>query len=178
MYLDNTLRSLSATQSRWTAWSQKQTDHLIALCKEGKLSAREIAKEMGLTRNSVIGKCRRMGLELPGSLYNDMGLTEEQKQERRNKLKRERRLRQPTVRRSILRIPRTHIDMATAFIDTQNLPRVELLELTEQTCRWPYGEAPDIKYCGDKPEEGLPYCAFHCCIAYQPAQPKSNKRAA
>ena len=49
--------------------------------------------------------------------------------------------------------------------------RRTLLELNEDTCRWPIGDpaTPEFFFCGGKPLGGLPYCNFHSRAAYQPA---------
>ena len=51
--------------------------------------------------------------------------------------------------------------------------RRTLLELTEDTCRWPIGDpgSADFFFCGGQPVTSLPYCAYHSRVAYQPAQP-------
>jgi predicted ABC-type ATPase len=45
---------------------------------------------------------------------------------------------------------------------------VSLLELTEDKCRWPIGDpvTSEFFFCGGKPVEGLPYCAYHVGFAY------------
>jgi len=49
--------------------------------------------------------------------------------------------------------------------------RLSLLELNEATCHWPVGDpsSPDFFFCGGKALSGLPYCAQHSRVAYQPA---------
>ena len=49
--------------------------------------------------------------------------------------------------------------------------RLSLQELSEATCHWPVGDpaSPDFFFCGGKALGGLPYCAHHSRIAYQPA---------
>lgn len=44
-----------------TFWTESRVSRLIELVNEGR-SRREIAKELGTTRNSVIGKCNRLAL--------------------------------------------------------------------------------------------------------------------
>lgn len=46
---------------------------------------------------------------------------------------------------------------------------ISLLELTEKTCRYPYGDPqkPGFHFCGGCSLPGLPYCAEHAAIAYQ-----------
>ena len=48
--------------------------------------------------------------------------------------------------------------------------RRTILELTEDTCRWPIGDpgTSDFYFCGGNASSGLPYCAFHSRVAYQP----------
>lgn len=45
---------------------------------------------------------------------------------------------------------------------------VELAELAQQHCRWPYGHGSSILFCGAAHVSGLPYCALHCRRAYRP----------
>ena len=49
--------------------------------------------------------------------------------------------------------------------------RLSLLELNKATCHWPIGDpsSPDFFFCGGKALTGLPYCAHHSRVAYQPA---------
>jgi GcrA cell cycle regulator len=45
-----------------------------------------------------------------------------------------------------------------------------LLELSKERCRWPISTpgAADFRFCGNRPAEGLPYCAGHTRLAYRP----------
>src|SRR5215207_8315401 len=45
------------------------------------------------------------------------------------------------------------------------------MELREGVCCWPLGDptTPAFRYCGARAVGGLPYCAHHDQIAYQPA---------
>jgi GcrA cell cycle regulator len=48
--------------------------------------------------------------------------------------------------------------------------RVQTHELERQHCRWPVdGVGAVTFYCGADQVEGLPYCARHARMAYQPA---------
>jgi hypothetical protein len=35
---------------------------------------------------------------------------------------------------------------------------------------------PDFRFCGLKTDAGVPYCAYHCRIAYQPAGERRRER--
>lgn len=56
--------------------------------------------------------------------------------------------------------------------------RRTLLELNEFTCRWPIGDpgTPDFFFCGTQAVTGLPYCACHSRIAYQPSGDRRRER--
>lgn len=46
-----------------------------------------------------------------------------------------------------------------------------ILSLTERMCKWPVGDPKhqDFHFCGKPSLAGLPYCAEHAALAYQPA---------
>jgi GcrA cell cycle regulator len=56
--------------------------------------------------------------------------------------------------------------------------RRTLLELNEDTCRWPIGDpaSAEFFFCGGKPLTGLPYCSYHSRVAYQPATDRRRDR--
>ncbi|MGE3997707.1 MAG: GcrA family cell cycle regulator, partial [Variibacter sp.] len=56
--------------------------------------------------------------------------------------------------------------------------RCTILQLTEATCHWPVGDpgSPDFFFCGGKSANGLPYCAHHSRIAYQPVHDRRRDR--
>jgi GcrA cell cycle regulator len=56
---------------------------------------------------------------------------------------------------------------------------VTIMELREGVCRWPLGDptTPEFRYCGARAVEGLPYCAHHAQLAYQPAAERKRVRA-
>lgn len=63
---------------------------------------------------------------------------------------------------------------AAPSIDDQQIPtnqRAQLMDLDATRCHWPIGDPlkPDFFYCGGKAWPGLPYCAGHARVAYQPA---------
>lgn len=52
-----------------------------------------------------------------------------------------------------------------------------ILSLTERMCKWPVGDPkhPDFHFCGKPVQAGLPYCAEHAAIAYQPSSKKREE---
>src|SRR5215213_1085709 len=70
----------------------------------------------------------------------------------------------------------------TPLQQTDVVPRSEgvtIMELREGVCRWPLGDptTPAFRYCGARAAEGLPYCAHHAQMAYQPATERKRLRA-
>ncbi|WP_404326886.1 GcrA family cell cycle regulator [Aerophototrophica crusticola] len=53
-----------------------------------------------------------------------------------------------------------------------------ILSLTERMCKWPVGDpkSPDFHFCGKAAVQGLPYCAEHAALAYQPAKKRDDDR--
>jgi GcrA cell cycle regulator len=56
--------------------------------------------------------------------------------------------------------------------------RRTILELTEETCRWPIGDpgSTDFFFCGGQAGTGAPYCTYHSRVAYQPAGDRRRDR--
>lgn len=147
-----------------SVWTDQKVSDLKTLCQNKSLTARMIAAELRVTRNSVMSKCRRCGIELPGHRYG-ANLTTREKQERADKARGEKRAVRHTPGGSPL--PRERYDESVFVADQKN--HVGILELTKRTCRWPYGESPNFQYCGAEPVEKNPYCPFHHRIAYSRA---------
>lgn len=147
-----------------TTWTDERVASLTKLWAEG-LSGSEIATQLGgITRNSVIGKVHRLGLP-----------------------KREDDRAQPALPKK----PRTfrtkpkfngHVELGFEFEpipeptpDIATSP-VTLLDLTDDTCRWPYGDpgTPDFHFCGGQSLDG-PYCTRHARMAYMPLPSRSAR---
>ncbi len=152
-------------------WSDERVEQLKKLWEAG-LSASQIAAELGnVTRNAVIGKVHRLGLS--GRAKSPAAAAPRPRKPRPA---------QPMMRVS-RPISRGNTALAQAFeVELEPDPiaydnvvpmsqRLSLLELNEATCHWPVGDpaSPDFFFCGGKALAGLPYCAHHSRVAYQPA---------
>jgi GcrA cell cycle regulator len=135
-------------------WTAERIELLRCLFASG-LSAREIALEIGVSRNAVLGKIFRLKLNSGD-------------EKRRSAGKGDPKVRRQVTQQSIMRKLRAD---AYSAAEIPNSHRCSLLELTKQTCRWPISNATDVEFwfCGNEPVEGLPYCAGHARIAYRPA---------
>ena len=142
------------------------TDERIELLKsrfEAGLSCREIAGDIGVSRNAVIGKLSRLNL------------TRDKAGDARRPVQKD-----AAKRRRPKTVPRLQFQMLKAVYgepqpapDDEPIPNghcCSLLELSEQRCRWPISTPglADFCFCGNTPLEGLPYCAGHTRLAYRP----------
>jgi GcrA cell cycle regulator len=145
------------------------TNERIELLKqhfEAGLSCREIAADIGVSRNAVIGKLSRLNLTRGRSV-----------DERRLHHRAAEKTSAPRFPKAV---PRLQFEMlatiyreadapaATGPIDGAN--RCSLLELSENRCRWPISTpgAEDFCFCGNTAHDGQPYCAGHSRLAYRP----------
>jgi GcrA cell cycle regulator len=124
------------------------------------ISYGQIARELGhgLTRNAVIGKVHRLGLDRRGHAFTPT--------QKFPKAPRAPRFWKP---KRIL-APFKFIK-AKAEMEPETSPDpVTLMQLKPRHCRWPLGEPrdPDMLYCGATKIEGYSYCGRHCEAAYQP----------
>ncbi len=56
--------------------------------------------------------------------------------------------------------------------------KLNLLELTEKTCKWPIGDpaTSEFWFCGHPSEQGKPYCETHISIAFQLITTRRDKK--
>jgi GcrA cell cycle regulator len=55
--------------------------------------------------------------------------------------------------------------------------RLNLLQLTERTCKWPIGDpaTEDFFFCGLPSTPGKPYCETHVSVAFQPMSSRRDR---
>jgi GcrA cell cycle regulator len=140
-------------------WTEERLERLKNRFEAG-LSCRQIAADIGVSRNAVIGKLSRL------NLTRDTAVA-------RLPLARNGAAKRPRAKAG----PRLQYNMLQA-VYAEPLPDDEpvnsehccsLLELSNARCRWPINTpgAEDFCFCGDTPVEGLPYCAGHTRLAYR-----------
>ena len=56
--------------------------------------------------------------------------------------------------------------------------RLDLMSLTERTCKWPIGDpaTEDFWFCGLPSQPGKPYCEAHVGVAFQPMSSRRDRR--
>lgn len=161
-------------------WSDERVEMLKKLWADG-LSASQIAAELGgVTRNAVISKVHRLGLA---------GRERKSEATARNRPHRAQtaggfaevnlvqRISRPAIRGNLTLVNAYEHSAepepeASEIVDNI-IPirqRRTILELTEETCRWPIGDpgTAEFFFCGGQTTTSLPYCSYHSLVAYRP----------
>lgn len=158
---------MSASSATWTA----ERIELLKRCFDAGLSCGQTAREIGVTRNAVIGKMNRLGLSRPKNL-----VARQLEQRRATRLARPK---TPRIWRAQHPRPNVFAQHARAAFPSPKSPAEDipicngrgctLLELSQGKCRWPMSNpgAEDFCFCGNEPLQGLPYCVGHARIAYR-----------
>lgn len=137
-------------------WTTERVE-LLKTHFDAGLSCREIAAQIGVSRNAVIGKLSRLGLTR-GEFNTE---ARPAKKERGSKSI-------PRLQYQMLRTVYGDGEPAlSAAVVSEH--RCSLLELSKQRCRWPISTpgAEDFCFCGNTPLEGAPYCVGHTRLAYR-----------
>jgi len=151
-------------------WTDERVELLKKLWSDG-LSASQIAGELGgITRNAVIGKVHRLGLSGRAKSSSSAAARPRKARAPGNML----RVSRPSMRgnTALAHAYEHDLEPEPELIDNV-IPmgqRRTILELTEETCRWPIGDpsSPDFFFCGGQTVTRLPYCTHHSRVAYQP----------
>ena len=157
-------------------WTDDKIKLLSELWSEGYSASQIAAKIGGVSRNAVIGKVHRLGLqsrkETVAKKPRPQRTPASSKTSGRSTL-----ARQPTIFRSGANLTVAFVEEAEeeiiAPLISSNVvpafPRITLLELNTRTCKWPIGDPTrdDFRFCGATIEAGKVYCSYHACLAYQ-----------
>ncbi|WP_341760075.1 GcrA family cell cycle regulator [Candidatus Endowatersipora endosymbiont of Watersipora subatra] len=161
------------------SWTDEKVTQLSRLWADG-FSASEIASELGggITRNAVIGKVYRLGLS---------SRTHSSTSDKPKSYRKQNKPGLGDVPCTLIATRKTHhkVEVTTlkmvSYLDEIKrvkpsedivIPisrQLELLQLTESTCRWPTGDPmmPGFSFCGHQTSENKPYCTFHSKLAFQ-----------
>ena len=172
-------------------WTDERVELLKKLWADG-LSASQIAAELtGVTRNAVIGKVHRLGLS--GRAKAPAPTTPRPKKVATHRPASDTHERsEPSVtsvgnaavKLNVVPVARPQVEAQPKIYSLSDAPLVEnagILDLTEQTCKWPVGDPGDssFHFCARRSETGIPYCGYHARVAYQPvSERRREKRAA
>jgi GcrA cell cycle regulator len=138
-------------------WTTERTEQLKIHFEAG-LSCRQIASQIGVTRNAVIGKLNRLGLSRGRGAAGAPERTGPRTR-RRGAL----------TQRHILQAVFAEAPPPAVEELVASAERCTLLELAAGKCRWPLTDpdAKDFFFCGNRSVAGLSYCAGHARLAYR-----------
>lgn len=168
-------------------WTEDRVELLKKLWNDG-LSASQIAGELGgVTRNAVIGKVHRLGLsgraKAPSSSGSSARARKPAAPRASSGFNAANHIRGNTALAPQLRTqPEARPEPKPELLDPNVVvpfsERVTIMELKENMCRWPMGDPThaDFRFCGLKTDTGIPYCGYHCRIAYQPAGERKREQ--
>ena len=155
------------------SWTDERVAMLRKLNSEG-YSCSQIAAQLGLvTRNAVIGKMHRIGIQ-----------ANRETMKRKRVLRVDERRNNGCGKRSERVSAAKKLSPARALLaDCQPLPPPQETDIARVTfdqmaddqslCKWPVGE-PTVGFCGAASVAGLPYCTHHvkrASSAWQPTMP-------
>jgi GcrA cell cycle regulator len=153
-------------------------------CFHAGMSCSQIAAEIDVSRNAVIGKLHRLGLTRSHAFAT--GQIGQRSAARLAHAKpqgswRSQRSRMSAVNRHEM------LEAASRRLRTrpENIPILNgrgctLLELGHEQCRWPIGSpgATGFCFCGNEPVKGLSYCPGHARLAYRPPARRRDRAGA
>ena len=148
-------------------WTDARVETLTSLWGDGLSAALIAARLGGTTRNAVIGKVRRLGLQGRAALVTRRPpraslLPAAKSQPRTGK-------RSPGLARSRRQETKPRRPTAPPELGAAPEITVTVLTLTPANCNWPEGDPKrvDFHFCGrDKPPDS-PYCPHHAARAYR-----------
>jgi len=140
-------------------WTPERIEQLRSFIATG-LTCSQIAAEIGVTRNAVIGKIHRLGL----STGRPAGAPA------RPSPPRAAHPRRPS-QRTLLRLMMADGVPAPGEPEAEPVESAQacsLLELSQGRCRWPVGDdSAALAFCGNEAVAGFSYCAGHARMAYR-----------
>lgn len=150
------------------AWTDEMVDKLRQMWTEGK-TATEIAKELGVTKNSIVGKVHRLCLTARPSPIKSKDEEPVEKVEVEKEIPEE-------VEENVEVVAEPVESVKTEKVEKKHKSscHVKLVELDSHTCRWPLGDPrdEDFCFCGKKVRMGQTYCEEHANMAYVKATKK------
>ena len=154
------------------SWTEDKVSQLRELWDQG-LPTSQIGTILGFTKNAVVGKAHRIGLERRPSPIKRSVMKPNRKEARA-----------PLM-------PKLNIDnkvennfdntLSGSDRNAKYLGKNSIISRKSIGCEWPIGEPnePNFHYCGSKKLEGKSYCLEHCSKAYiLPEKTKSEEVAA
>ena len=149
-------------------WDDNNVSKLRDLWDQG-LPTAQIGKLLGFTKNAVVGKAHRIGLERRPSPIRRTAVKPDRKKAR-----------SPIIPKLNFEVTKDEVKERVVSHQTFQ-PAVKNLftKSVKRGCEWPEGhpDESDFKFCGKDRFEDKPYCIDHCAVAYViPEKEESEKQ--
>ncbi|WP_425043469.1 GcrA family cell cycle regulator [Primorskyibacter sp. S87] len=190
------------------SWTDERVELLKKMWGEGQSASQIAKELGGVTRNAVIGKVHRLGLSNRASGGGSTKSEPKEKPAAAPKAEAKAKPKTEPARPTAQAAPAaeakpTPIPARKQIIPAgQPLPpqpsaneispealakvnevekkakKLNLMELTERTCKWPVGDpaTEDFWFCGLPVQQGKPYCEAHVGVAFQPMSARRDRR--
>ncbi len=147
-------------------WDENNVSKLRELWDQG-LPTAQIGKLLGFTKNAVVGKAHRIGLERRPSPIRRTAVKPDRKKARSPVM--------PKLNfESKEEIANINKEKSTFQPMVKNL----FASSTKRGCEWPQGhpDENDFHFCGKERFEDKPYCIEHCAVAYVIPEKEENEK--
>ena len=149
-------------------WDDNNVAKLRELWDQG-LPTAQIGKLLGFTKNAVVGKAHRIGLERRPSPIRRTAVKPDRKKAR-----------SPIIPKLNFEVKKDEVKENPVHQQTfQPLVKNLFTKSVKRGCEWPEGhpDESDFKFCGKERFEDKPYCIDHCAVAYViPEKEESEKQ--
>ena len=137
-------------------WDDSNVSKLRELWDQG-LPTAQIGKLLGFTKNAVVGKAHRIGLERRPSPIRRTAVKPDRKKAR-----------SPIVPKLNFEIAKEEEKVPTLQENFRPVVKNLFTKNPKRGCEWPEGhpDESDFKFCGKERFEDKPYCLEHCAVAY------------
>ena len=137
-------------------WDENNVKKLRDLWDQG-LPTAQIGKLLGFTKNAVVGKAHRIGLERRPSPIRRTAVKPDRKKAR-----------SPVMPKLNFESKEENIPLKQESLSFQPVVKNLFVKSDKRGCEWPQGhpDEMDFHFCGKERFEDKPYCLDHCAIAY------------
>ena len=148
-------------------WDEDNVARLKELWDQG-LPTAQIGKLLEFTKNAVVGKAHRIGLERRPSPIRRTAVKPDRKKAR-----------SPIM--PILNFESQNSEtIYTPSKQQTSQPSIKNIysSITKRGCEWPVGHPEELEFhfCNEERFEDKPYCINHCSIAYVVPEKEENKQ--
>ena len=155
------------------SWNDDNVARLKELWDQG-LPTAQIGKLLGFTKNAVVGKAHRIGLERRPSPIRRTAVKPDRKKARSPVMPK---LNFENLNNNEERVQKNNIKTFQPSVN--NI----FASNSKRKCEWPVGhpDEPEFHFCGKERFDDKPYCLEHCAVAYvipEKEEVKPNPRIA